>query len=113
MQIDIDVPEPFLGCNVVPLSMQMLFENAIKHNIVSVQHPLHIEVTVEKGEQLVVKNTLQRKQQPMDSTKVGLENIKQRYRLVSNQEVEVFATRGSFIVILPLLKKDAMLQGNA
>ena len=108
LQIDINVPAHLLQMGIVPLALQMLFENAIKHNVVSAQSPLTISVSVEKGDQLVVRNNLQRKQQVMASTKVGLENIKRRYRLLSAQEVEVFATQQSFIVILPLLKKEAL-----
>lgn len=112
LNIKIDVPEHLLKMGIVPLSMQMLFENAIKHNIVSTQDPLSIEVSAEKGNQLVVKNNLQRKQQVMNSTKVGLENIKKRYRLLSDKNVEVFATQQSFIVVLPLLKKDVQYSGT-
>lgn len=113
LKITVDVPEPFMQHGVVPLSMQMLFENAIKHNIVSSQQPLHIEVAVERGDQLVVKNTLQRKQQAMPSTKVGLQNIQRRYSLLSGREIEVFDGQGFFTVVLPLLEKEAALYSVA
>ena len=103
LNISIDVPERFLKMGIVPLAMQMLFENAIKHNVVSREHPLSIDVRVENGKQLVVKNKLQPKQQTMDSTKVGLENIKRRYRFLSGKEVETIVAPQSFIAILPLL----------
>ena len=106
LNIQIDVPEKFLQYGVVPLSLQMLFENAIKHNIVSAKYPLSIEVTAEKGDRLIVKNNLQQKNQIMNSTKVGLENIRRRYRLVAQKEVEVIASKDTFVVILPLLKKE-------
>lgn len=89
---------------IVPLALQILFENAIKHNIISAAKPLHIEVFVEKnGEVLIVKNNLQRKNQMQEGTGVGLENVKNRYKLVSNKEVEVIVSANSFIVSLPLL----------
>ncbi len=106
LSIKIDVPGEFYDCKMVPLCLQMLFENAIKHNIVSTQHPLTIEVFVEKGDRLVVKNNLQRKKQEIPSTRVGLGNICSRYRLVSERDVEVITTQQSFIVILPLLKQE-------
>ncbi|MEO1262440.1 MAG: histidine kinase [Bacteroidota bacterium] len=106
IKINIEVPDGFLQQKIIPLSLQMLFENAIKHNIISSKYPLTIDVSAEKGDQLVVKNNLQRKNQVMNSTKVGLENIKRRYRLVCDQKVEVISSSEFFIVILPLIKKE-------
>ena len=108
LHIKINVPDIFLQNKIVPLSLQMLFENAIKHNIVSSRHPLHIEVSIEEGNQLVVKNNLQYKKQDTNSTKIGLDNIKRRYRLVTQKEVKVITSKDTFIVILPLLHKEIM-----
>ena len=106
LQIKVDVPTYFLQHKIVPLSLQMLFENAIKHNIISAKKPLLIEVMAEQENVLMVKNNLQRKNQVMNSTKIGLENIKSRYRLVSDKKVEVISSDDSFIVILPLINKE-------
>ena len=103
LQIEVQVPAKFLDRKIVPLCLQMLFENAIKHNVVSTQHPLTISVSVEHGDRLVVKNNLQRKRQEIPSTRIGLENICSRYRFVTDREVEVITTQQSFIVVLPLL----------
>ncbi len=86
---------------IVPLTLQLLFENAIKHNIISADKPLHIVVYPE-GNTLVVRNTLQRKQQVTDSTGVGLENIRLRYRILTGQAVMVVETDGYFKVVLPM-----------
>jgi LytS/YehU family sensor histidine kinase len=92
---------------IVPLSLQMLFENAIKHNIISVEKPLRIEVYLEKMADelccLVVRNNLQRKNQVMDSTGVGLQNIKDRYRFLTDRPVEIIVSQNYFTVLLPLL----------
>jgi len=92
---------------IVPLSMQLLLENAIKHNIISTEKPLHIEIfqrLTDTGESaLVIRNPLQRKNQVMDSTGVGLENIRSRYHILSKREISVTATPDWFIVELPLL----------
>ena len=88
---------------MVPLSLQILFENAIKHNIISTAQPLLIEVLIE-NERLIVKNNLQRKNQVQEGTGVGLQNIKNRYRLICNKEVDIIVTQQSFMVALPLLK---------
>lgn len=90
---------------VVPLTLQMLFENAIKHNVISTEKPLKIEVFSENGH-LVVRNNLQRKNQVMDSTGVGLQNIKDRYRILSRLGVEVIASQQYFTVVLPILSLE-------
>ncbi len=87
---------------IVPLTMQMLFENAIKHNVISTEKPLHIEVFAENGH-LVVRNNFQKKNQVLDSTGVGLENIRARYRMLTNQEVETIVSREYFTVLLPMI----------
>lgn len=87
---------------IVPLTLQLLFENVIKHNVLSTEKPLTIEVFIEKG-RLIVRNNLQRKNQVMDSTGVGLDNIRSRYRLLTDQEVEVIVSQQYFTVVLPLI----------
>ena len=98
--------------HVVPLSLQILFENAIKHNIISTQRPLTISVSIENKERLIVKNNLQRKNQVQEGTGVGLENIRNRYQLVSQKDVDIIVTKESFIVSLPLLKIENQLVTN-
>jgi two-component system, LytTR family, sensor kinase len=105
-EVEINIPEEHLSKKVVPLSLQILMENAIKHNIISALKPLKVEVFVEKNLKLIVKNNLQKKNQVMNSTKVGLQNIKNRYSFFSDQKVEVFATADSFVVSIPLIEVD-------
>jgi two-component system, LytTR family, sensor kinase len=95
--------EGVLDREIAPLSLQILFENAIKHNIISTEKPLLIEISIE-NERLIVKNNLQRKNQVQEGTGLGLENIKNRYRLICNKEVDIIVTQQSFMVSLPLLK---------
>lgn len=87
---------------IVPLTLQMLFENAIKHNVLSTERPLTIELFAENG-RLVVRNNFQKKNQVLDSTGVGLENIRARYRMLTNQEVETIVSREYFTVLLPMI----------
>lgn len=91
---------------IVPLSLQMLFENAIKHNIISVEKPLHIDVFLENNH-LIVQNNLQKKNQVMDSTGVGLQNIRDRYRMLTDKEVEIIASQQYFTVALPVIEMRA------
>jgi hypothetical protein len=80
----------------------MLIENVIKHNIISVEKPLEVELWIEQG-QLLVRNNLQKKEQTMPSTKVGLENIRHRYSFYTPKKLEVKESSDYFLVVLPLL----------
>ncbi|MFK7932091.1 MAG: sensor histidine kinase [Saprospiraceae bacterium] len=108
LQVEIDVPTASHSAQIVPLSMQILFENAIKHNIISKRKPLIIKVFIENNK-LVVQNNLQRKSQVMGSTKVGLENIRKRYKLITESRVEVIETEEDFIVKVPLIGGQTLL----
>ncbi|MCC5916529.1 MAG: histidine kinase [Cryomorphaceae bacterium] len=87
---------------IPPLTLQLLVENAIKHNIVSKEDPLTIEIFTEK-DTLVVRNNLQKRRQSEPSTGVGLENIINRYQYLSDRKVEIIPTDTYFIAKVPLL----------
>ena len=101
--INIDIPEQARTHAIVPLSMQILFENAIKHNVISEKRPLMITVFVNEQNKLVIRNNLQLKDQETRSTKVGLDNIINRYQFFTNDTVEVEQTEDYFSVAIPLL----------
>ncbi len=103
LDVIIDVPAERLKKRIVPLSLQILMENAIKHNIVSSDKPLRIEVTALNGK-LVVSNNLQRKNQVNESTGIGLDNIRNRYKLLGSGEVEVIENGSNFTVSIPLIE---------
>jgi sensor histidine kinase YesM len=89
---------------LVPLGLQMLVENAIKHNIISDDMPLKIEMVVEKGF-VVVRNNIQKKKTIISDKKpFGLENLKKRYEYLSGTSVQVFESDGKFIVKLPIIE---------
>ncbi|HEX8530608.1 MAG TPA: histidine kinase, partial [Cytophagales bacterium] len=89
---------------VAPLSLQMLVENAIKHNVVSKERPLQIRIVQEEETYLSVVNNVQEKTIFEKSTKVGLQNITNRYRLLSDRQVEVSRDHDVFKVRIPLLQ---------
>jgi two-component system, LytTR family, sensor kinase len=101
--VDIDIPCEKMDKKIVPLSLQLLMENAIKHNIVSSVRPLRINIFTENGS-LVMDNNLQIKNQVSESTGIGLDNIRNRYKLLSDKEVKVTATESNFTVSIPLIE---------
>ncbi len=103
LNVHINIPEEKLQKKIVPLSLQILMENAIKHNIVSSDKPLQIQVFAENGS-LVLSNNLQVKNQVNESTGIGLENIRNRYKLLGDKEVNVTENENSFTVSIPLIE---------
>jgi LytS/YehU family sensor histidine kinase len=87
---------------VIPMALQMLLENAIKHNSISVNKPLKVEIVEEDG-YVVVKNNLQPKKSEIISNKIGLENIKSRYKYLSDKDVLIEISNEEFIVKIPVL----------
>jgi two-component system LytT family sensor kinase len=85
---------------VAPLSLQILIENALKHNIITSEKPLNIVILEEDGK-LIVKNNLQRKNNSQ-GTKVGLQNIINRYKHLSGKPVQILESPEFFTVSIPL-----------
>ena len=104
IQLDLDISEAEKGSYLPPLTVQMLIENAIKHNTITELKPLRISITV-RDHCLVVKNNLQEKRIAVNqSSKSGLSNIERRYAHFSEMKMEVIKNANSFIVKVPLIK---------
>ena len=105
--IVLDIPETTSNpeAKIVPLSLQLLLENAVKHNVVTSSRPLYIKVYEEDGN-LVVSNNIQEKQVVKKSSGVGLRNIQQRYQLLTDRKVRIEKTNQEFSVYLPILTKQ-------
>ncbi|MDI5897325.1 2TM domain-containing protein [Flavobacterium yafengii] len=90
---------------VVPLSLQLLLENTVKHNVVSEQRPLHIRIYVE-GDYLAVQNDYQKKEVLQERQGVGLQNIVNRYGIITNRKVLIVQNEKTFTVKIPILTKQ-------
>jgi sensor histidine kinase YesM len=103
LQIEVDVKEEYYGCEMPPLSIQPLIENAVKHNTITSSLPLTIRITAE-GNNIVVCNPIHPKLHPEESTGIGLENLSSRYELVVGRKIEVQSDGKEFVVKLPINK---------
>ena len=99
---NMDVDDKHLTKFIPPMSLQMLIENAIKHNEISNEQPLTITVTTSE-DYLVISNNLQLRINQEPSSKTGLQNIKDRYKHFTNKEIEIIETINSFTVKIPVL----------
>ncbi len=87
---------------VMPLALQMLVENAVKHNVISISRPLLIEIFVENGNYVVVRNNIQKKIKAEPSTHFGLQSLLRRYQLLGERPVIVEESADYFTVKIPL-----------
>jgi sensor histidine kinase YesM len=105
LQISIDVPAKHNNALIIPAALQMLIENAIKHNVVSRQKPLYIKLQANGKQTIAVSNNLQVKKETQYSTEIGLQNIVKRYQLVSDNEVIINSDENEFKVTIPLIQE--------
>lgn len=101
INIDIAIAEGDQGLRIPALTLQLLIENAVKHNMATSYKPLYIKLFRE-GDYLVVTNNLQPKNSVSYSTGTGLHNIQLRYKLLFDKEIVIEKTVNQFIVKLPL-----------
>ena len=102
LEVNIDVPEELLARYVLPCSIQLLIENVTKHNAVSAENPLKIEVEV-RGENVYVRNNIVPKLTKSQSTGLGQKYIRQLYMDLSGKSIDIEKTESSYCVTLPLL----------
>ena len=98
----IDLPEEILDTKIPPLTLQMLLENAVKHNTMDLKNPLHITIDVEE-DHICIKNNCTEAPNKVASFHIGLKNINERYLLLANKGISI--TSGShFIVKIPIIR---------
>ncbi len=92
---------------IIPVSLQMLVENALKHNQASRNNPLEITIHYEGLDKIVVRNNLQEKDQLTAGTGIGLKNLNERCRLILGRELEIQKTVNEFVVKVPVQPKES------
>lgn len=103
LQVETQLSADIYQKHVTPLSLQMLIENAIKHNVASRENPLKIRIQQEGSDYLVIENNILEKTILEKTTRVGLQNIINRYGLLTDRQVEIIREQGLFTVKIPLL----------
>ncbi|HVZ56026.1 MAG TPA: histidine kinase [Chitinophagaceae bacterium] len=103
LELETRIDERYLGYQLPPLTLQMLVENAVKHNTILRDSPLRIMILTTNSGKLVVSNNLQRKDRLVKSNKVGLSNIVNKYRLMKQEEISVRDDGREFAVVVPLI----------
>lgn len=102
LQIDLN---PELNVYIVPMTLQLLVENAVKHNELSEKFPLHISIS-QNGEYIEVENAIKPKPIGNDSKKTGLKNISQQFAFFTDKEIEVKSTESHFLVRVPIIMME-------
>ena len=103
VQLKTEIDKKYNGYLLPSLSLQMLVENAVKHNVLSKNKPLMIDIFTTSGNKLVVSNNLQARTVKGPSNKIGLDNIRSKYELLNRQGFQVLQDKKNFSVVLPLI----------
>lgn len=103
LRIEYHIDEKYRSWFIMPISLQLLVENAIKHNVISNRHPLIITIETTSDNTIRVLNTIQLKQDDEQGTGIGLANLSERYSLLFQKEITINKT-DVFCVELPLIK---------
>ena len=104
LEMETRINEKYNCYQLPPLTLQMLVENAVKHNMILKDSPLQILIMTTNSGKLVVTNNLQRKDRMVASNKVGLTNIVKKYRLMKKEEISVRDDGKEFAVVVPLIQ---------
>jgi sensor histidine kinase YesM len=104
IQVVLNVDPTYLSYGIPSLTLQLLIENAVKHNIIDKDTPLVIEILTNERAQLMVRNNVQRKILKLPSNKIGLTNIAAKYKLLDQPDIEIIETADTFLVQIPLIK---------
>ncbi|MFT3824423.1 MAG: histidine kinase [Chitinophagaceae bacterium] len=104
--LETNISEQYSQFMLPPLTLQVLVENAVKHNSILPEKPLRINLYTDEANNLIVINNLQRRHSAVLSNKLGLRNVITKYRLLNHRNVMIKQTDSVFQVIIPLIKPD-------
>lgn len=113
VQLNIQIDKRYEPYYLPSLTLQLLVENVVKHNALSKNKPLVIDIFTAAGNKLVVNNNLQRRTVKAPSNGVGLENIKSKYKLLKQPGFQIIEDDKNFTVVLPLIWKGTMVEKEA
>ncbi|MGM9781837.1 MAG: sensor histidine kinase [Candidatus Cryptobacteroides sp.] len=102
LEVNVDIPEDKQNCNIVPCALQLLIENATKHNMVSASSPLKVDIYV-KDNNIIVTNNIQPRLSETGSTGLGLKYLRQQYADLGGCRIQAGSEDGCYTVFLPLL----------
>ena len=114
INVNFDIDPQYLDYYIIPSALQILLENAIKHNVATLKNPLSIDIRTTKDAIEVVNKLQRRELHTVDtSSGVGLENLMEQYRLIFNKDISIVATECDFMVSLPLVSSLSQLEPRA
>jgi len=102
IQLHVSLDKPILNCRIPPLSLQLLVENAVKHNRPTLANPLKIEISGTGSGYISVVNNIHKQSAPVESFKIGLDNLKERYRFLTRSQVKTKQSH-QFKVEIPVM----------
>ncbi len=105
LSIAYNISDHLLEHRIVPLGMQLLLENAIKHNQIDEDHPMEVMISIQH-DRIEIKNSLSPKKYPNESSGKGLSNLRNRYALITDHEIIVIRDERFFSISLPLFKPN-------
>lgn len=111
LKLDIDL-NPEMNAYIVPMTLQLLVENAVKHNEVSEKFPLSISIR-QKDQYIEVENAVKPKPTGIDSNKTGLKNIVQQFAFFTDKQIEVKSTESHFLVRVPIIVMEKEYQAKS
>ncbi len=104
LSVNIQILDSYQGYYILPFAIQTLLENAVKHNIVSLNTPLYLVIKMTEDETIIVENNLQPRQDVRVGNGVGLSNLNERYWLMFRKNISIEANDSVFRVGVPLIK---------
>ena len=113
IQIKYNIDEKYKTWYIMPISLQLLVENAVKHNVISTRYPLVLTIETTPNDTIRVQNAIQLKKEPEQGEGIGLANLRERYELLFQKEVLISIT-DVFNVEIPLIKEleDTKINNN-